>query len=163
MILTFLKLPAEKRILLLKATLLLAVIRLALWILPFQMLRRLIVRITPSDADSPTTVDYATREVWAVKKASKYLPGFRNCLVQALAAQILLARRGNPAFLCIGVARAESGKLTAHAWLESNGDVILGDSADLSQFKLLSPQYETLPQVASEESDNDTRITWLNP
>ena len=37
------------------------------------MLRRLFVRITPSDADSPTTVAAsATREAWTGKRASKY-------------------------------------------------------------------------------------------
>jgi hypothetical protein len=40
----------------------------------------------------------------------------------------LLARRGYLADLRIGVIKADSGQLEAHAWVESEGQVIIGGS-----------------------------------
>jgi hypothetical protein len=63
--------------------------------------------------------------VWAVRRVSRAIPG-ATCLTQALAAQLLLARRGHSSRLRIGVARARGGGLRAHAWLESEGVVVIG-------------------------------------
>ena len=52
--------------------------------------------------------------------------------MQALAAYVLLGRRNCRAQLHIGVTRDEKGKFLGHAWLESNGAVIIGGEA-LSQ------------------------------
>ena len=50
-----------------------------------------------------------------------------TCLPQALAAEALLTRGGLPADLRIGVMKEASGKLLAHAWVESDGRVVVGD------------------------------------
>jgi hypothetical protein len=62
---------------------------------------------------------------WAVTVASHYVP-VATCLTQALAARVLLAGRGRSARLCIGVARSESGRFQAHAWVECAGRVVIG-------------------------------------
>ena len=49
--------------------------------------------------------------------------------MQALAAHVLLGRRHCPTQLHIGVTRDEKGKFMGHAWLESNGIVIIGGEA----------------------------------
>jgi hypothetical protein len=41
--------------------------------------------------------------------------------------------------LHIGVKRPENGKLDAHAWVESEGRVIVGQLGDLSRFSPLMP------------------------
>lgn len=64
---------------------------------------------------------------WAVHRVSRAVPG-ATCLTQALAAQLLLSRRGYPSRLRIGVAHAPGDGLRAHAWLESDGLVVLGGS-----------------------------------
>jgi hypothetical protein len=49
--------------------------------------------------------------------------------VQGLAAEQLLAQTGHTATLCIGVARSNGAgekRLSAHAWIEHNGEVVLG-------------------------------------
>jgi hypothetical protein len=68
--------------------------------------------------------------VWAVRFASIYVPN-PTCLTQALAGQVLLERYGYPTRLVIGVAPDDKGKapFQAHAWLESNGTVVIGESA----------------------------------
>lgn len=75
---------------------------------------------------------------------SRYVPR-ATCLTQALTAQILLKRYGHPAELKIGVARGKAGELQAHAWVTSDGVVIIGgDEAELTQ------QYATFPAWEGE-------------
>ena len=48
------------------------------------------------------------------------------CLTQALAMQFMLERAGLPAVLKMGVMKTAGGRLAAHAWIESEGEVIIG-------------------------------------
>lgn len=63
--------------------------------------------------------------VWAVRVASRYLPG-ATCLTQALAAQALLTQSGFPSQVEIGVAKDDLRRLQAHAWVVCHGQVVLG-------------------------------------
>jgi hypothetical protein len=62
-----------------------------------------------------------------------------KCLARALATQHLLAVNGYGAQLRIGVAKESSGKLEAHAWVEYQGNVIIGGLQHLSAFTPLPP------------------------
>ena len=73
------------------------------------------------------------RIAWAVAVASRYVP-MATCLTQALAGQMLLARWGHTAQLHIGVANGPGGNLEAHAWLESQGTIVIGDVGELSRY-----------------------------
>jgi hypothetical protein len=73
----------------------------------------------------------------AVLAASRLLPGTSSCLAQALAARILLRREGLPGEIRIGVNRPSHGGIEAHAWIESEGQVILG---------LAEPKYAPFPR-----------------
>jgi hypothetical protein len=65
------------------------------------------------------------------------VPG-ASCLTQALAAQYLLARSGHRSQLRVGVAQDPSGRLLAHAWLVSDGRVVIGGSSrKLARYSLL--------------------------
>lgn len=75
--------------------------------------------------------------MWCVEVMAPYTPK-ATCLVQALAGQRLLARCGLDAALHIGVAQDQAGELEAHAWLDRDGAVILGDQNDLTRFKILT-------------------------
>jgi hypothetical protein len=57
----------------------------------------------------------------------------RPCLVQALAARWLLARRGIASDLHIGVLKNDDA-LEAHAWLERDGRVLVGGAASPAVF-----------------------------
>jgi hypothetical protein len=63
----------------------------------------------------------------AVVRASRLVPA-PTCLAQAIAARDLLARRGVATDLRLGVARDDLGRMSAHAWLEHQGRVVLGAS-----------------------------------
>jgi transglutaminase superfamily protein len=129
-------LSAADRRLLVTAALLQAGIRLGLAVLPYRRLRELVdraARVGPRRDLTPTS---AERIAWAVTQASRALPG-TACLTQALAARVLLERRGHPAHLRVGVMRGDDARLVAHAWVESEGRVVLG-GADLARYTQLS-------------------------
>src|SRR2546427_3806445 len=117
--------PIEQR-LLVKAALLLGVIRLGLRLLPFRTLWWL---LNHAPIGLPAAKFNPDRIAWAVTVTSPYVLGVRPCLTQALAAQLLLVRRGFSARLHLGVARGEQGQVQAHAWVEADGKVVIGGSA----------------------------------
>lgn len=133
----FLNLTAGEHRLLVSAIIWLVSIRLALVVLPFRTLLRLIKRdsqrihLGRDDGLPPEQI------AWAAQAVRRCLPGMQNCLVQALATQIMLARRNHPAYLRIGVAKDEDGRLKAHAWVEFGDKVIIG--------KVGASQYTPLP------------------
>jgi hypothetical protein len=131
-------LSRAERWLLVRAFLIVGMIRLGLWLLPFRILRPLLARLTPDSTSSRDNDEPAAERVaWAVSAAAVYVPS-ASCLTQALAAQALLAQRGEPADLRIGVARDELLGITAHAWLESRGKVVIGGQL-LERYVPLSP------------------------
>lgn len=127
----FLRLSWSDKVLLVQAMCLLAAIRLGLCLLPFETLRKLLART--ADKRSPSVQKHQTnqsqRVIWAVGVVSRHFPSIGTCLMQALAAHVLLGRRHYPTQLHIGVTRDEKGKFLGHAWLESNGIVIIGGEA----------------------------------
>jgi hypothetical protein len=87
----------------------------------------------PASVSAPPAMDRLT---WAVETVSRFVPA-ATCLTQALAAQVLLTRRGRAARLHIGVSKAEGRKLEAHAWVESQGRVVIGGSG-LERYTVLA-------------------------
>ncbi|GEM_PF-1613615 len=65
------------------------------------------------------------RVVWAVEAAAARLAGKRGCLARSLAAYRLLGASGYDAEIHIGL-RCAGGSYDAHAWVVSEGDVLLG-------------------------------------
>ncbi len=125
----FLLLSTTERRLLVRVSLLLIAIRVGLSLLPFHTLRRILhIASLASIRLKKTNDSSAAKAIWAVNVAGHYMPGVGTCLTQALTAQALLARRGRPATVYIGVVRGEKGQLQAHAWLESQGDIVVGRS-----------------------------------
>ena len=74
-------------------------------------------------ADMPTVDDI----VWATTTAARCVPG-ASCLVQAITGWSMLQEAGYPASLHVGVAKGEKVPLQAHAWIESEGRVLIGAS-----------------------------------
>lgn len=63
--------------------------------------------------------------IWAVQNMSIYVPK-ATCLTRAITAQIILSRNNYPSKLRIGVIKHDGFK--AHAWLEIDDEVVLGNS-----------------------------------
>jgi hypothetical protein len=140
----FFHLMSDEKSLFIKSMFLLYLIRLGLWILPFQKLRILLTKegkvTIPTENSHQRQVKNVAR---AVTAASRYVPS-ATCLTQAMAVIVLLNRRGHRAQLRIGVAKGLNGQLEAHAWVEMRGQIIIGYQGDLSRFSVLSPQTEIL-------------------
>ncbi len=112
-----------------EAVLSLTAIRLALVLFRFKNLLVLLERASVQfRARHPAERPPASRIVWAIQAASKRVPAANSCLPRALSARFLLARWGYPAELLIGVAKNSDGKLEAHAWVETLGRVVIGES-----------------------------------
>jgi Transglutaminase-like superfamily len=128
-LLKFLALPAADRRLLMEAAFFLGASRIGLHLLPFRTLCRLLERAQCSSSGSFRMQRLAPNRItWAVNLMAPYVLGARPCLPQALAAQVLLLRRGVPARLRVGVARGAWGEVRAHAWIETGGKVVIGGS-----------------------------------
>ncbi|MEA2338527.1 MAG: hypothetical protein QOE82_2534 [Thermoanaerobaculia bacterium] len=102
---------------------LVTLVRIGLWILPFRVLHRAVVARSSRRGSSNHSIDAIT---WAVTAAARRVPR-ATCLTQALAGMLLLGANGHPAMLRVGVAKKEDGGLRAHAWIDSGGETILGD------------------------------------
>ena len=133
----FLRLPSADQRLLVQSVLLLGVIRLGLWLLPFQTLQHLLANVArkPSRQRNTSMVS-SERIARAVTVASQYVPA-ATCLPQALATQMLLVRCGHPARLRIGLIKGATGQVEGHAWVESQGSIVIGGSG-LERYTLLS-------------------------
>jgi hypothetical protein len=108
-------------------------------VLPFRRVRRLMEGRRPIRVRRPLSSGEEQRLLWAVTAVSQRLLPNRPCLPQALAAQFLLRRRGaRPAHLRIGVARNDDGSIEAHAWLERDGQVLLGGAESPLLYRPLS-------------------------
>ena len=119
------RLPPARRTALPEALAAVVLVRLGLWFLPWRVLERVAGR-PPSARMSVGSEQTTAQDVaWAVRRVSRAVPR-ATCLTQALAAQILLSRRGYASRLRIGVARAPGARLRAHAWLESDGLIVIG-------------------------------------
>jgi hypothetical protein len=126
----FLGLSFEKQVIVVQVAVLLAAVRLGLKTLPFRKMRALVDRfsepsgLTPTGDGANTPEETVEHVLWAVDVIGRRMPG--SCLTQAFAARILLGRRGHPTRLHIGAVKEEGGSFLAHAWLESNGRVVIG-------------------------------------
>lgn len=122
--------------------LLVCAIRAGLWLLPFRVMRRIIRKTRRASLKSDARVS-VERAAWAVGVVSNYVPS-ATCLTQALATVVLARRYGQEALLRIGVVRTDVGGLLAHAWVESEGRILIGGQQDLERFKVLTPLREEI-------------------
>jgi hypothetical protein len=95
------------------------IVRLALCLLPFRILRSWAAGISPHPRPLPVE-----SLVWSVKAGARRVP-MATCLTQALALQRLLGRAGIASTLEIGVSK-ERSEFAAHAWLTHEGRVLIG-------------------------------------
>jgi hypothetical protein len=113
-------------------------IRLGLSLLPFRVLLTLLRSWRERHPNRPAVdTKSAQRALWGIRVISPYVPG-ATCLTEALAALTLLGRFGQPASLRFGIARQEGGELAAHAWVETEGKIVMGNLLNLSRYAILS-------------------------
>ena len=133
LLLRFGQVDNHRRALVLEAVAWLWLARLALIFIPFPRLaRRLGTLVAPDDtralraAATPDQTHLAGEIGWAVTRSARYVPFKAVCLPQAMAARIMLKRRGVSSVLHFGAAKGTDKPLDAHAWLDAAGVEVTG-------------------------------------
>jgi hypothetical protein len=127
------------RVLAFEAAVVLLVVRAALRVCSFGAVDRLLARWCRPRAGRVAPPAAESRRVGvAVRAVARRLPG-TSCLAATLAAEAMLLRRGISSVRHIGVRppSAES-PLDAHAWLESQGAIVVGEDVDLQEYRILT-------------------------
>jgi len=126
-----------------EAAALLALVSIGLRLFRFSNLRRVLGSVArwrlEADADTPRGVARVDRIVWAVTAVSARL-SLKNCFARALSADVMLRRRGCASEVRFGVHgnRELHEVLSAHAWVECEGKIVIGEADDLSEYAVLS-------------------------
>ena len=97
---------------------------ISLRVLRLQILRRSLRPIRPVAAWLVEPSE--GRLLSALDRTARRLPFARNCLVRALMAELILGSCEPPLCVTIGVRRS-AGRLEAHAWVEHEGRVLVGE------------------------------------
>lgn len=130
----FCALDAAERWLVIEAFMLMAIIQVGFRTMPFAMLRRWLDKAKGCRGAAHTQA----RIAWAVNAAGRRLPG-RTCLSEALAADVMLRRRGYTSSVRFGIRkiRGSSDPPQAHAWVECGGTIVTGQLPMMDDYKLL--------------------------
>jgi Transglutaminase-like superfamily len=127
----FLKLRTHARVLLLVTFVLLAGVKCGLRLAPFHRLFKFLASVSAFKVVHRVNI---AEIIWATNVVTRYMPGGAKCLARALTTQVLMNWHGYKPEFRIGVAKAEAGNLEAHAWIEYQGFVIIGNLDDLGRF-----------------------------
>ena len=115
--------------------------RFSLRIMPFKSVLDFVERhhrpALQRQRDEESVLAYQKRVLWAVRAVARRTLGDKPCLPQALAAKWFLARIGKESDLKIGVMKAGSDSLKAHAWLEVDQQIVIGGRKSPQYYKPL--------------------------
>lgn len=135
LLLRFRQIDNRRRVFLIEAVTCLLVARLALIFIPFARLASHIgTFVPPSDPRAmQATTGMTDRQTllaedigWAVTRAARYVPFKAVCLPQAMAARVMLRRRGVASVMHFGAAKGSEKPLDTHAWLDAAGVEVTG-------------------------------------
>ena len=144
----FSRLTLAEKLMLVQASALLIFLRVLLKWVPAHRMSLLIDRyLRKTDADLKDHLPFAYRVIWAVETAGHYVLRTR-CLAEAFAARILLNRKRIRNQLKIGVIR-NPHKQSAHAWLEADNEVIIGNNPLLPFYWIIPMPQRDVPNVPS--------------
>ena len=102
--------------------------RIGLSLVRFPRFQALLARLSAQASVKSGAVPTTEQLAWDVLVVSSYVPR-ATCLTQALAGQVLLTHYGYSTVVRVGVTRVDGkGTFQAHAWLESNGKMVIGES-----------------------------------
>ncbi len=136
----FLRLPFPEKRGLVESLSLMLIFRAGLHLVPFRTVCRRLKRM--ERAGGPPfrrEGDEITAITRSIVRANRLLGWRDDCLPQALTACLLMKRQGLAANLRIGVKNGSDGQLRAHAWVEHNGQIVVGGTGpDLQSYTPLT-------------------------
>lgn len=131
----FTQLSWRDRLLLSEAMLCLIVASLLISLLSFSSIARLVTsgRRIANPAPAPSALKIA----WALNACANKVPWKAVCFQRAVAAQMMLRRRGWATVINYGIRRDDEGALAAHVWARS-GDVDVIGCENAVDFQLIT-------------------------
>nr|WP_319374717.1 lasso peptide biosynthesis B2 protein [uncultured Methanobacterium sp.] len=123
---SFIRLPSREKLVAIQSLYWVFIIRIMIWIFPFHSVQKRVQKIV---ANSNPHINHSmpmSQLRLMILVAARYVPR-ATCLIQALAGFILFSKYGYSTSIKIGVL-TENGEFEAHAWLEHNDSVVLGES-----------------------------------
>lgn len=123
----FLRLPPSERRLVIRVTFLLGATQLALRMLSFRRVYRWMENAGRKRGENRENQRLSADLICSVvNRSGRRFLGVDSCFPQALVGEMLLERNGYPSTLRIGVIKSQAGELKAHAWVEKDGEVVIG-------------------------------------
>ena len=110
--------------------------RAGLTLFSYRWIAQLVARLPVRRSAAGTTPERCAR---AIGRAIRLAPGC-GCLPQAVATQCLLRREGLNSHIVFGVAHNQDGSLEAHAWLWSDGRILVGGDVAGRYTPLVTPR-----------------------
>jgi hypothetical protein len=116
---------------------LILVIRIGLWLFPFALIGRWL-RLEGTSKSGTKETDWVAigRVVKSVRVCSRYVP-CATCLTQALSVRALLLLAGQDSHLKIGVEKDVNERFRAHAWIEVERRIVIGELPMHHRFAVL--------------------------
>lgn len=127
--------PGERRMLV-RVGLRLVATRVALAVLPY---RTVAAHYARPVREVGARAEHRRSGLWAVRVVGPRVLGARPCLAQALVAERVLRQAGAAPTVRIGVAQDADGPLRAHAWVECDGDIVVGGRGSYGLYTAMRP------------------------
>jgi len=136
----FWRLEIPRRRLVAEAGALLALVRVGLHLCSYTRLHRALGFLASrTRVSAPVSRAGHIDVAWAVTAAGRRLPLKTTCLVDALVTDTMLRRRHHASEVRFGVRLGErQPQLDAHAWVECEGDLVIGLLDDLNEYTPLA-------------------------
>jgi hypothetical protein len=110
--------------------------RLQLKLKPAQAILESLQQKAPLSSSNHQNPDDLAMLSWAIRAGASGVPWRSDCLVQSLAADCWLKRKGIAHDFRLGVREGDNGQFLAHAWIEVDGVPITGGD-DVCYYRLL--------------------------
>lgn len=140
--------PLPVKLWLLPAFLMLGLVRMSQFVLPFRRLAPWLGVDLRTSACVPLTSTVQTERAVhvgrAIAIAAHYTPCDSQCLVQAIAARALLGMCRIPCVLFLGVGKSDTDQLLAHAWVCS-GPVVVTGGRDTGAYAIVGTFFAGAP------------------
>ncbi len=125
----------HRQIMRLRAVFWLLFLKVGLRLFSFPRMRSLLRHWIPATVQHPNSDEDKLKQIiWAIESASYHIPLNFTCFPRALTAQLMMKRSGYPVDLRLGIIRMPDKKMEAHAWIEYQDKVLIGDLPNLSQY-----------------------------
>jgi hypothetical protein len=122
---SFCRIPLVEKKTVMEVVLLLLFGRILL-LLPYKYMKHFLGVYNKAGEESTADIREIRKISVYIRRIGNRLPWECTCLVNALAAKIMLRKRGVPATVYFGMARGEKKELIAHAWVKSGDFLVTG-------------------------------------